>query len=231
MRSKPEFCLSCPLHNDSGFVADRWDENVKIGVLKRNPTKEEIRENRCLGGNAEERWIKDFLGDIPVEAIGIAHVLRCGFTKDEIPVSLRKTLNICRYYDDMSASSSGTLEKKDSLLSFDPNCFIITYDSREVSRKAAAYKIFIRRAFDLAKTLAYGGNRPLILMGEDAAKLVYPQLFEQHGSHPRETSFKSWVGHYWFGSWPFRKKGEEKAKTEDLVQIEERARRELMRLF
>lgn len=226
MRNKPKECLSCPLHGTStGFVSDHWPSNVKIALLKYHPTKYEVSESANLAGEIFRLWTLDYFSPagIDPETIGVANVLRCGinsdpkfkrnrFRKDGKPPDIDKKLfikcsNICRQYDNRHSDKDGGLVKG-GLWNWQPNAFIITYDPSEVV-KAAAYKIFIRRAFEVAKKYSDSGFKPLILMGFEAAFLVAPTLFE-HSEINRDTTFKAWTGHHWRGEWPFGCKNEER---------------------
>lgn len=226
MRIKPEGCLSCPLHGKStGFVGDLWSENVKIAVVKFHPSKVEVSESANLAGNTFRFWDVDYFSHAGIDpkTIGVVNVIRCGvnsdpkfkrnrFRKDGKPPDIDKKLflkcsNICRQYDNRHANEGGELVKG-GIYQWQPNAFIITYDPIEVM-KAAAYKIFIRRAFEVAKKYSDAGFRPAVLMGSEAAFLVSPTLFE-HSEINRDTTFKAWVGHHFVGEWPFGSKDAER---------------------
>lgn len=226
MRNKPLECAkTCCLHGTSaGFVGDLWPENVKIAVVKFHPSKVEVSESANLAGDTFRFWDVDYFSHAGIDpkTIGVVNVLRCGinsdpkfkrnrFRKDGKPPDIDKKLflkcsNICRQYDNRHADADGNLTKG-GLYYWQPNAFIITYDPVEVM-KAAAYGVFIRRAFVIAKKLADSGYRPLILMGFEAAFLVNPTLFE-HSEINRDTTFKAWIGHWWIGEWSFGSRKDE----------------------
>lgn len=187
MTSKPSSCKSCPLSGTSyGFCLDLEPEAPSVYVIRRQPTKDEINEGTA---NLKAYW--DELLTFPREEVGMTSLLRCSFDAKKIPVALLKIINICRVHD------SG-IER------FNPNAFIITYDLLDAF-KVPAYKVFIRRAMEVAKLLKEKDLRPCILMGHEVAKVINPHLFADTGNH-RGTTFKDWVGHWWVGEWPFETK-------------------------
>lgn len=216
MRTKPAQCLDCPLHGSSiSFLADSWSPSVKIGILKHHPTKGEINEGASLGTTLEW-WNKEFFAPngFNHSEVGVSNVFRCYVITDpkekkrkcppkEQEVNKDRLVQIsnkCRQYDDRKGDTEGRLTGG-GLRQWNPNAFIITYDHTETV-KAAAYKIFIKRAFELGRTLVDSGHRPLILMGREAAELVRPTLFSNQ-EFDRSTSFRDWIGEWHLGRWPF----------------------------
>ena len=216
-RNKPKDCLTCPLHGtSSGFVPDAWHsgDKIKVGVLKFMPTTAEINENYNCPLESESMW-EDLLKGSGLDLaneIGFSNILRCKMKAEKVNKSMfAKTSLICRQYDNQRGDAGKLVNDNQSLYKFDPNAFIITYDLKAILT-AVAHKVFLRRAFTLAATLAEKNYRPLILMGIEVAQLVNPTLFDNIDSYDRETSFKAWVGHWWLGEWPFGCKDVMKSK-------------------
>jgi len=188
MNSKPLACKSCSITPCSfGFVPDLEPPDPWVYLIRRQPTKEEV----SLGEAGFKDYWQELMGGIPKCNVGYTSLIRCSYDVKKIPVALLKVINICRVHD------SG-IER------FNPNAFIITYDINEAF-KIPAYKVFIRRAFEIAKLLKEKDLRPAILMGHEVAKAINPHLFADTGNE-RGTTFKDWVGHWWVGEWPFETK-------------------------
>ena len=207
-RQKPAGCLACPLHGTSvGFVGDKFPDDAKIAVLKYQPVGAEIQnQQNCPAEKAHvwEELIKT--SGLKLNEIGFANVIRCKHPPEKINKDLfLRTSLICRQYDNRAGNENGRLvEDKNTLNKFNPNVFIITYDLYAILT-AVAHKVFIRRAFELAKWYADMGYRPVVLMGEEPARLVNPELFKHSENYVRDVNFKSWVGHHWVGEWNYGK--------------------------
>jgi len=195
VNSKPRACCSCSLHGTSfGFVYDIDPPEPDFYLIRRQPTKDEV--------NAGEAVLKNYWEELLPEGaekcnVGYTSLIRCSYDAQKIPVSLLKIINICRVHD-------AGIDR------FDPNAFIITYDINDAF-KIPAYKVFIKRALEIAKLLKTKGLRPAVLLGSEVAKTINPHLFADTGNH-RGTTFKDWVGHWWVGEWPFETKAKRFAK-------------------
>ncbi len=214
-RQKSAGCVQCPLHGTGfGFVPDKWSPSVKVGVLKLQPVTAEVQNQQNCPFEKEDSW-KEFLktSSLKLSDIGFANILRCKTPIEKLNKNLYlRAALACRQYDSRCGNEKGRLvENVSSLLEFNPNAFIITYDLKSVAL-AVAHKIFIRRAFEIAEWYAGQGYRPLILMGEDSSRLINPELFKLADNYERDVNFKAWVGHHWLQSWPY-------GKTNNLIQI------------
>lgn len=188
MLKRPPQCKSCALDACSfGFVPDLEPSDAQVYLIRRQPTKDEVSAGE---GILKSYW-DELIGDIEKSKIGYTSLIRCSYDAKKIPVALLKVINICRVHDN-------------GIERFNPNAFIITYDINDAF-KIPAYKVFIRRAFEIAKLLISKDLRPAILMGSEVAKVINPHLFADTGNH-RGTTFKDWVGHWWVGEWPFETK-------------------------
>ena len=226
-RLKPSLCCTCPRHGDAtGFVGDNIPSTAKFLVIKYQPTNEDInlRQNDYELFNAYTRKLHISNGDF-----GIVNLLRCKSPREAEPVaSLHKLIKICRRYDNLRADTDGKLISG-GLLDFVADSAIITFDYR-TAIKAPAFKVFLARAFEWARDMVRRGHRPIILMGQEVAGVVFPELFS-HQEFDRETSFRQWIGHWGMIGWPVSKDTElwKKGEKENLSLIDiENAERKRM---
>jgi len=198
-------------------VGDNISPSNKFLIIKYQPTNEDInaRQNDYQLFDAYTRKLRLSPGDF-----GIANLLRCKSSRDAEPVAqLHKLSKICRRYDNLHASSDGKLVSG-GLLDFNADCAIITFDYR-TAQKAPAFKVFLARSFEWAVDMAGMGHRPIILMGQEVAGMVFPELFS-HQEFDRETSFRQWIGHWAMTTWPISKDTEiwKKGEKENVSLIE-----------
>lgn len=219
-RSHPKPCFSCPLQPGSvGFVGDIVPKNPRIWVLKYHPTSGEVEDDQEKLASMRHFWERDYLSPngLKFDDLAICHVLRCRPKREPTGKIKTGAENICRQYDAQSADCEGKL-RKGGIHDAEIDCFIITFDHLDCI-DVPSRKLFVRRAFSLASLLVSRGHRPMVLMGKEAAQLVYPSLFAQR-TRDREVGFKSWVGHYWFGGFPFGKPEEKQTAESSLVHIQ-----------
>lgn len=212
-------CFACPLQPGSiGFVGDNVPENPKIWVLKYHPTSGEVENDAEKLASMRHFWEKDYLSPsgLKWEDLAICHVLRCRPKKEPTGKVKKSAENICRQYDAQSSDCGGKL-RMGGIHGAKIDSFIITFDHLDCI-DVPSRKLFVRRAFGLSKMLQEKGYVPMILMGKESAQLIYPSLFVTR-TRDREAGFKSWVGHYWFGGFPFGKPMEPKVAESNLVHI------------
>lgn len=224
-REKPLDCYKCSrLPKGVSFVPDRV-ANSSIIVLRQSPTTAEAVVDEDTLAAHRHFFETAYLAPNKIDwsEIGWAHVVRCA--SPLTPTA--KEQQACRIYDNRSAAEGG----EGQLLGYGGiehkgiNSWVITYEHLDVL-KAPAKKIFIERAFSRAKDMRDNGYTPCILMGEVAAQMIWPTLFSRKVWN-RESGFKAWVNHFWYGPWPFEVR-EEKAKPsekDNLVLIAENARK------
>lgn len=219
VRGHARGCFTCPLQPGSiGFVGDNVPENPRIWVLKYHPTSGEVENDEEKLNNQRFFWEKDYLSPAGLrwDDLAICHVLRCRPKKEPTGKVKKIAENICRQYDSQSADLAGRL-RPGGIHAAGIDAFIITFDHLDCI-DVPSRKLFVRRAFQLAAQLVGLGHRPMILMGKEAAQLIYPSLFVTR-TRDREAGFKSWVGHYWFGGFPFGKPEQPKVAESNLVHI------------
>lgn len=234
-RKHPRECYQCPrLPGSLGFVADKVGDTSKIWVLRTAPTTAEAVVDGDKIEASRAIFSKLYLEPtgLQVQDISFSHCYRCHHSASPGGDAAHTAMNCCRQYDNRSADDLvvGGIEHANI------DCWIITFDHLD-TLETPAKKVFIRRAFELAKQFSDRGFRPGILMGESPSRMIWPSLFSKKVWN-RESGFKSWVGHYWFGPYPFAPKGE-RIPRGGLVNIElvqENARKnfvrgELKRLF
>lgn len=220
VRNHPKPCFQCSLLPGSvGFVADTVPANPRVWVMKQHPQTGEVEQDAEKIETMRAYWERDYLkpAGLSYDDLAVSHVFRCRPKNEPVGKVRKQAENICRQYDAQSADSAGRL-RKGGLTDWAPDVFIITFDHLDCI-DVPARKLFVRRAFGLAKMLIERAHKPMILMGKEAAQLVYPSLFVTR-TRDREAGFKSWVGHYWFGAWPFVAPEEPKKPESGLVNIE-----------
>lgn len=220
VRSHPKPCFTCPLQPGSvGFVADLVPPNPKVWVMKYHPTSGEVEQDEEKLNNQRYFWERDYLkpNGLSYNDLAICHVLRCKPKREPTGKVKKIAENICRQYDGQSADDAGKL-REGGIHSASVDSFIITFDHLDCI-DVPSRKLFVRRAFGLASQLVERGHRPMVLMGREAAQLIYPSLFATR-TRDREVGFKSWVGHYWFGGFPFGKPEQPKVAESNLVHIQ-----------
>lgn len=229
-RKKPKHCISnCPRQvYGTGFVPDTFTKTTKIGILKYQPSTDEVNTR----GTTDEFIPFLTAAKINPEELGVSYMLRCKAYENgtDKVTQLRKAQKICRYFDTKTNVAGKALEiEGGGLQEFNPDIFIITFDVKQLE-KADAFKVFFRRAFVMAKEFSDHGYKPLICCGLEVAMLLQPELFSSQ-EIDRDTTFRSWVGHWWLGSWPFAQwdKPDEKP-SQKLVNIENSAKNKLRRL-
>lgn len=203
VRGHAKGCFQCPLQPGSiGFLADLVEPNPKVWILKYHPTSGEVENDKEKMDNMRFFWERDYLSPagFKYDDLAVCHVLRCRPKNEPTGKVKIAATNICRQYDAQSADALGKL-RNGGIHGASVDSFIITFDHLDCI-DVPARKLFVRRAFHLAAQLIARGYKPCILMGKEAAQLVYPSLFVTR-TRDREAGFKSWVGHYWFGEWPF----------------------------
>ena len=219
VRSHAHGCFTCPLQPGSiGFVADSVPAEPKIWVMKYHPTSAEVENDAEKLANQRFFWERDYLAPAGLkwDDIAICHVLRCRPKREPTGKVKKSAENICRQYDSQSGDREGKL-RAGGIHDAEIDCFIITFDHLDCI-DVPSRKLFVRRAFEIASILVARGHKPMVLMGKEAAQLIYPSLFAQR-TRDREVGFKSWVGHYWFGGFPFGKPMEPKVAESNLVHI------------
>ncbi len=224
-REKPLDCYKCSrLPKGVSFVPDKI-ANSSIFVIRESPaTALAVADEAGLSAHRyyfETAYLSP--NKIDWSEIGWSHVVRCAGSTPPTP----KEQNFCRIYDNRSGENQtlgfGGIEHAGI------DAWIITYEHLD-TLKAPAKKIFIERAFARAKEMRSQGNTPCVLMGELPAKMIWPTLFS-HKTWNRESGFKAWVNHFWYGPWPFAAR-EQKAKPsekDNLVLIAENARKTFVR--
>jgi hypothetical protein len=231
-RKKPQYCVkNCPRRIfGTGFLADSISDTTKVVLLKYQPSTDEINCRQAI----PEKYIKfaTQAGFEPNE-IGVAYMLRCRNPKDKDPVKdLRKAQKICRYWDTQQTLSpeSPVAYVDGGLKKYNPNVFILTFDIKTLE-KADAFKVFFAKAFKLAKEFSDKSYRPIIACGPEVAVLLQPELFSTQ-EFDRDTTFRSWVGHWWIGDWPFTYDFREytNPKIKKLVEIENTAKERIRNL-
>lgn len=192
VRTKPKACRLCPMAAvGHGFCQDEKGSTPTLAFVLDMPSGSDVKERRPWSGEEGEKWEKAFLTDLghTREEVLFSHVIRCRQPNDRYgfplypsdPLRRKAELN-CRHYDT-------------SLLSFDPNVFVITVHPRSI-RLIGAYHRQIRQDIGKAFDLVAKGFRPAVLFGE-AAELYYPYMKGGGG-------IKNWRGHYYFGESPFK---------------------------
>lgn len=222
-REKPKYCIkNCPRQaTATGFVPDDIPPNPKVLVLKYQPSDDEINYRQAITTD----WLEfaEYSGLTPQD-IGVCYMFRCFGNPKEHKKDLIKSQKSCRNWDSKSNSGIGKAIKG-GLLDFAPDTFIVTFDTANL-KKAAAFKVFFRRAFQLAKEFSDKGLKPMILCGMEVTELVNPELFSTQ-NYDREITFRSWVGHWWSGSWPFSFNVFQKQTNKNLIKIEAEAKAKL----
>ena len=220
VRNHPRPCFQCPLQPGSiGFVADSVPESPKIWVLKYHPTSGEGENDAEKLESMRHFWERDYLipNGLKFDDLAICHVLRCRPKREPTGKVKKNAENICRQYDAQSGDCAGKL-RMGGIHGGKIDSFVITFDHLDCI-DVPSRKLFVRRAFALSALLVEKGHTPMVLMGKEAAQLIYPSLFVTR-TRDREAGFKSWVGHYWFGGFPFGKPEEKRQVAEsNLVHI------------
>jgi hypothetical protein len=184
-----------------------------VWVLKYHPTSAEVENDQEKLDNQRFFWERDYLkpNGLSYDDLAICHVLRCRPKREPTGKVKKSAENICRQYDAQSSDCEGKL-RMGGIHDAKIDAFVITFDHLDCI-DVPSRKLFVRRAFGLSAMLVEKGHRPMILMGKEAAQLIYPSLFVTR-TRDREAGFKSWVGHYWFGGFPFGKPEQSKQTAE-----------------
>lgn len=216
LSGKAEKCKYCLLQNKGiGFCPDTAViEKPKLAIICDYPSKEDVLCFRPWSGSFGYSLSKNLLAPIGLtrDDVLICNVLRCyqpatgkqaRHLRTMYPSGKEKESaeNCCRFYDFRQ-------KKEDSLAlggiyKYAPNLFFVSFGIRDIFT-VGAYLRLTQKVFE--KAVSYSNRfNVCILMGVQVMDLVAPQLSNKGG-------VKSWVGHYWEGSWPFT--DEESAKIE-----------------
>lgn len=205
-QAKPPQCGMCPLKTRTyGFLGDAISPQARIGVMFDSPGQESIM-NACAGqGRMESGWVYHNIIRQGYDRadVFITHVLRCGQRDLGYPTARDRLLaeNNCRTYD------------KD-LLTWQPNLFLISFGMDAVMKQSTLTQV-VRRHVQKAFQFADEGYRPLILVGDHAASLIFP-----YGFQVGNGGIKAWHGHWFPGEWPFRATGAAAIREPDTPQAE-----------
>jgi len=146
--------------------------------------KQEILCRTPLAGPAGQFWLRGLMEPFGLrrEDVLIANVLRCHPPKNTYPTGKLRDLaeHHCRQYDE-------------AIRAFSPNLFIVTFHPAAILRTPAYYEP-TKRAVEKALGFLERGFRPCLLMGDKAAKLVFPIIAEEN--------LTRWQGHWFQGEWP-----------------------------
>lgn len=234
VRNKPLGCRSCPLMvKSTGFVPDNNPREPRVALLREHPTKNatalQSPYDPELAPVFEAEYLKNT--NLIYDHLLMANVMRCyphgagnPFAK-KVKKKYRVLGDIvCRQYDRYHGES-GVLTDG-GIQQWGPNAFIVTYDYVD-ALKVVAYKVFIRRAFELAQHLSDNGHKPVVLMGERATRLVNDSIFRK--ADGKDSGFKQWIGHWWLGAWPDANPGIKtvEPKVRDVAKIEAEAKAKL----
>lgn len=145
------------------------------------PSKTEVVNKTCLDSDMGYYILSNFIepNGLTKDNLVISHVLRCSLPykkgKALYPTGLIKknAEKSCRVFDDKHGVK-GILKEK-GLISFDPNLFILTFNPQDIFKVNAYYRQIQE---DIAKACRFvkKGFRPVICMGNEAAKLVCPWI-------------------------------------------------------
>jgi hypothetical protein len=192
---KPDYCLnSCWRGNTcSGFVPDTVPESPRVGILLPKPTKESALESKALaGGLGDFFWYKiaDPAG-LKERDVLISHVLRCYSSDFPVGEEAKKAKRACRYWDDYFRDYRGYPATGRGLCTWEPNLFIPTFEPLDCIKTGAMLALAVE---DFRKAVRFSdrGFRPLLLLGQEALKLMAPWL---------PGGVKRWRGHYWVGEY------------------------------
>lgn len=186
MLQKPESCKLCPFrYVGAGFCPDSPGMSPKVAMLFPLPAEDDIYEGVPLRSRGGRAWlwrlVEQPLG-FKRDDILIANILRCrpaNAFKGEYPTGklAKQAEKNCRVHDE-------------AIRKFDPNIFIVSeYPGKVLTNPPLLRQIqrHVERAFRFAEQ----GDRPILLMGEEALHLVAPEL----------SGTKKWLGHWWEGKW------------------------------
>ena len=201
VRLKPTPCKMCAFAAvGKGFCQDYVPEEPKIAFIMDIPTGDDIIEQYPFSGAQGFVWTKILIEDLGYkkEDVLITHAIRCKpendkYGKPKYPSSFpqkQAELN-CRQYDE-------------ALVKFDPNVFVITLHPRSI-HTVGCHQVQIQRDVSKALSFANKGYRPAVLFGDGPAQLYFPYIKDNGG-------LKSWRGHWWIGSNPFKDPEQNKKK-------------------
>jgi hypothetical protein len=198
--AKPAFCRhNCPYASVSGgFVRDYIPYDPKLLVLFPTPQKYDVIRRDPLGSDYKKWFLHKIVKNSGLEAkdVAIAHMLRC-YCGGKYPTGrfVRTAENVCRHYD-YEHGHNGKAGMGGIANVFDPNLFYLTLDPRTTMGNQAFYRLF-RMDFNRCSQFANMEYKPALLCGAEVASMIAP--FKLAGG------IKSWRGHWWEGSWPFKR--------------------------
>jgi uracil-DNA glycosylase len=191
---KPTKCQGCPfIKCGTGFAHD-WVSigPPKIMVVMKMPAREEVVSGKAGTGGAAYYFWKDFIFPMGLrkDQVTICNVLRC---VGEFPIGKmrREAIEACRRWDDPIREW-----KPDVMgISFSPSGLLKTPQQTRFLKKS------IERAVDFASN----GQKPLLLLGDEAREKFLPHL---------SGGLKTWQGS-WFN---YENKPEEEVEGKTLIR-------------
>jgi len=176
---KPSQCNGCPLIKlSTGFCPDLVPISPKVAIVLKMATKDEVINGVAMSGKAGWFWWKEFIypAGFKREDVLVANVLRCYPHSGDFPIGAMKKQAVaaCRRWDF-------------AIEAFRPTVAITTFNPAKVYQSPQLGK-FVRRTMEKAKGFVEAGERPLVLMGEEAREKYAPWLAGQ---------MKKWNGHWW----------------------------------
>ncbi len=179
--TKPPSCAPCPFYKlSTGFCPDSPAPHPKLALVGRFPGKDDLVSGAPWSGKGGRYWWREFiepLGLTPGEVL-ICNVLRCYPNTHEFPIGTMKgkAVEACRQWDG-------------ALKAFNPNVWGISFNPGNLMKNPQQVK-FLRRAMKRAGEYAREGQRPCLLLGQEAREKFASGLGGQE---------KWWQGHWWEG--------------------------------
>jgi len=176
--TKPPYCKDCLFVKlSTGFVPDFVGEDPKMAVVLKMPGRDEIISGEPMTGKAGWYWDTNFLEPLGIkrENLIIGNTIRCFPNGGSYPTGKNKTgaWKACEHWCA-------------AILKFQPQVIGVTFNPAALLRNPQQEKM-LRRSMEKAWGYALAGERPLLLMGEEAKDLYASNL---------TGMIKHWQGHF-----------------------------------
>jgi Uracil DNA glycosylase superfamily len=176
--TKPPACSTCPYKASTGFVEDWVPDHPKIAIVMKMPSRDDLIKGIPASGKMGWYLWKDFLTPLGLgrDDVLLANVVRCFPNGGEFPIGkMRKeAIKHCGQWDQ-------------GIKEWGPTVMGISFSPAALMRSSQQTR-FLERAIERAVDYSCAGEKPLLLLGEEAKEKYAPWL---------NGGLKTWQG-TWF---------------------------------